>query len=100
MDPPIPSDDSQVPIGLPLTDTPLCIINPATLKLLESYEEGELITGGYGVSDGYINNNHETASKFLANGSSGDGKACSTGDRVQRYQDENLQFLARFDKSK
>ncbi|UJR11966.1 hypothetical protein I4U23_016144 [Adineta vaga] len=91
------SDDSQIPIGLPLSDTPLYIVNPTTLELVGKNEEGELIIGGYGVCDGYINNHHETKTKFLVNQYGMDGRIYRTGDRVKRSSDGTIQFLGRFD---
>ena len=91
------SNDSQVPIGFALPDTPLYIVNPTTLELVPDGEEGELLIGGYGVSDGYVNNVDETAVRFLPNRYGSDGKVYRTGDRVKRCSDGNLLFLGRFD---
>ncbi|CAF4232310.1 unnamed protein product [Rotaria sp. Silwood2] len=90
-------DDTQVPIGLPLPDTPLYIVNPTTLELVEDGEEGELLIGGYGVSNGYINNIDLTTTKFVLNRYGEKGKVYRSGDRVRRCPDGNLLFLSRLD---
>nr|WP_269328855.1 non-ribosomal peptide synthetase/MFS transporter [Kineosporia babensis] len=72
-----------VPIGIPL-DGITCRIG----------EDGELLVGGTGVAQGYLNRPELTAERFIT--TPGHGREYRTGDRV-RWADGQLEFLGRLD---
>ncbi|GAA1609416.1 non-ribosomal peptide synthetase/MFS transporter [Actinoplanes couchii] len=72
-----------VPIGTPL-DGVTCRIG----------DDGELLVGGIGVAQGYLNRPELTAEKFVT--SPGHGREYRTGDRV-RWANGQLEFLGRLD---
>ncbi|WP_192931253.1 non-ribosomal peptide synthetase [Gemmobacter serpentinus] len=54
-----------VPIGQPLRDTPVLVVMPDTLVPVASGEWGELLIGGSGLAEGYLDQPDETAAKFV-----------------------------------
>ena len=59
---------------------------------------GELYVGGVGVARGYLNRPELTAERFIPNPASiTPSRLYTTGDRVRRLQDDNLEFLGRID---
>ncbi|MFF2644775.1 amino acid adenylation domain-containing protein [Streptomyces niveus] len=73
-----------VPIGLPHPGV-TCRIG----------DDGELLIGGIGVVDGYLNRPELTAERFTT--TPGWGREYRTGDRVRRSEDGQLEFLGRLD---
>lgn len=73
-----------VPIGLPHPGV-TCRIG----------DDGELLIGGIGVVDGYLNRPELTAERFVT--TPGRGREYRTGDRVRRSHDGQLEFLGRLD---
>ncbi|OZM76822.1 non-ribosomal peptide synthetase/MFS transporter [Pseudonocardia sp. MH-G8] len=72
-----------VPIGAPLPGV-TCRIS----------DDGELLIGGTGVAQGYLNRPELTAERFVP--APGGGREYRTGDRV-RWSDGQLEFLGRLD---
>ncbi len=85
----------SIPIGFPIANS-TCYIVSDTLKLLPIGIPGELLVGGDGVSQGYLNNNEFTAEKFIDN-PFGEGKLYKTGDLVKWLPDGKLDFIGRVD---
>ncbi|MET9552040.1 amino acid adenylation domain-containing protein [Streptomyces sp. NPDC006645] len=73
-----------VPIGLP---------HPGVTCRIGA--DGELLIGGIGVVDGYLNRPELTAERFTT--TPGRGREYRTGDRVRRSPDGQLEFLGRLD---
>ncbi|MYS85077.1 non-ribosomal peptide synthetase/MFS transporter [Embleya scabrispora] len=73
-----------VPIGLPHPGV-TCRIG----------DDDELLIGGIGVVDGYLNRPELTAERFVT--TPGRGREYRTGDRVRRSADGQLEFLGRLD---
>ncbi|WP_331769688.1 amino acid adenylation domain-containing protein (plasmid) [Embleya sp. NBC_00888] len=73
-----------VPIGLPHPGV-TCRIG----------DDGELLIGGIGVVDGYLNRPELTAERFVT--TPGRGREYRTGDRVRRSADGQFEFLGRLD---
>ncbi|WP_346012177.1 amino acid adenylation domain-containing protein [Streptomyces sp. SID3343] len=73
-----------VPIGLPHPGV-TCRIG----------DDGELLIGGIGVVDGYLNRPELTAERFVT--TPGHGREYRTGDRVRRSADGQFEFLGRLD---
>ncbi|MFE5328119.1 amino acid adenylation domain-containing protein [Embleya sp. NPDC056575] len=73
-----------VPIGLP---------HPGVTCRIGA--DDELLIGGIGVVDGYLNRPELTAERFVT--TPGRGREYRTGDRVRRSADGQLEFLGRLD---
>ncbi|MER6529920.1 amino acid adenylation domain-containing protein [Streptomyces sp. NPDC001508] len=58
-------------------------------------DNGELLIGGIGVAEGYLNRPDLTAEKFVT--TPGRGREYRTGDRVRRSADGQLEYLGRLD---
>lgn len=58
-------------------------------------ENGELLIGGIGVAEGYLNRPDLTAERFVE--TPGHGREYRTGDRVRRSADGQLEYLGRLD---
>lgn len=84
----------KVPIGKPLSNTKLYIINHG--QLCGFAIPGELCIGGDGVGQGYLNRPELTSAKFIDN-PYGPGKLYRTGDIARWYPDGNIEFVGRID---
>ncbi len=87
-----------VPLGFPLANTALYILDPY-LAPVPPGVAGELCIGGAGVTRGYWRQPHLTAEKFVPDPFSGErgARLYRTGDRALRLLDGNLKFLGRMD---
>jgi amino acid adenylation domain-containing protein len=92
------SSSSTVPIGRPVLNTKLLILD-RNLKPVPIGVPGELYIGGAGLTRGYLNNPEETQRRFIANPFSDDAgeRLYKTGDRVRYLPDGNVEFLGRVD---
>jgi amino acid adenylation domain-containing protein len=93
-----PRDDSRVPIGRPIPNARIHILD-ATLSPLPIGIAGELYIGGVSLARGYLNRPDLTAEKFVPNPftSSPGSRLYRTGDLASYLPDGNLQYLARSD---
>lgn len=87
--------DGAVPIGRPIANTELYVLDQA-LQPLPIGVPGELYIGGRGVARGYLNREQLSAEKFITN-PFGDGRLYKTGDLVRYLPDGNLVYLGRMD---
>ncbi len=88
-----------VTIGTPIPNYS-CYVVDEGLGLLGSDEEGELLIGGPGVAQGYLNRPKLSAEKFIANpfgGTNGDPVLYRSGDAAIIDQQGNLLFRGRID---
>jgi len=85
----------RIPIGKPITNTQLYIVNEEG-DLCRAMEEGELLIGGVGLAKGYLNRPTLTSEKFIIN-PFGPGRLYRTGDRARYLEDGNIDFLGRLD---
>ena len=83
-----------VPIGVPITNTQIYIMNHNNLCGIERV--GELCVAGVGVAKGYLNNEVLTNEKFTDN-PYGEGKLYHTGDYASWTKDGNIVFHGRID---
>ncbi len=85
------------PIGRPIANTTCYVVGRGD-ELLPYGAIGELLTGGDGLSRGYLNRSELTAEKFIPNPFlvSGD-PLYRTGDIVRWLPDGTLQYLGRVD---
>lgn len=88
--------DGRVPIGYPLQNTWLCVLDDDRVPAAE----GELWIGGPGVAMGYLGRPEETAARFFPGEAvpGGKGPWYRTGDRVRRRGDGAIEFLGRVDR--
>ncbi len=89
---------SRIPIGKPIGDTQLYILDPALQPVPEGVA-GELYIGGSGVALGYLNRPDLTAERFIPNpfSSQPEARLYKTGDQVRMLNDGNLEYLGRLD---
>ncbi|MET0529351.1 MAG: Pls/PosA family non-ribosomal peptide synthetase [Microvirga sp.] len=89
-----------ITIGVPIPNYTAYVVNEQ-LDLLGPNEIGELLIGGPGVAQGYINLPDMTAKKFIANpfgsGAAGDPTLYRTGDAVSIDACGRIQFHGRID---
>ncbi|EAZ91849.1 non-ribosomal peptide synthetase [Crocosphaera chwakensis] len=88
----------KVPIGRPVANTQLYILNQA-LKPVPVGAVGELHIGGVQVGKGYLNRPQLTAEKFINDPFSQDAEArlYKTGDLCRYLPDGNIEYLGRID---
>lgn len=94
---------SSVPIGLPLADKKLYVLD-RYMQPVPAGVTGELYIGGAGVSRGYLNRDALTAERFMENPfataedkQSGFDRMYKTGDLVRRRADGQLEYIGRND---
>ena len=94
----IENADSPVPIGRPLANQQVYVLDPER-RLVPIGTQGELYIGGLGVARGYLNQPELTAERFVADPFRGEtGRPLyRTGDRVRWRADGVLEFLGRLD---
>ena len=92
------SGSSVVPIGRPVANTQIHILNES-LKPVAIGTEGELHIGGVQVGRGYHNQPELTAEKFIQDPFSSDPSArlYKTGDLARWNPDGNIEYLGRID---
>jgi amino acid adenylation domain-containing protein len=87
---------SNVPIGLPLTNTMAYVLDPQHEPVADA-EPGELFLGGEGVVRGYWQRPELTAERFIPDPFASEGRMYRTGDIARLLPDGNLEFLGRTD---
>ena len=96
----VPSDFKQdwqsLPIGQPLPNRRVYIVDEQGELVQNSNESGELCIGGESLARGYLNQPALSAEKFVPN-PFGDGKIYKTGDVGRFLPDHILQYIGRKD---
>ncbi|MBC8086499.1 MAG: amino acid adenylation domain-containing protein [Phycisphaerae bacterium] len=82
-----------MPVGRPLANTHAYVVDNF-LNELPPGIPGELLIGGAGVAEGYLNRPELTAERFIQ---FADERVYRTGDRVRRLSDGAIEFLSRTD---
>ncbi|MEO3876461.1 amino acid adenylation domain-containing protein [Nonomuraea sp. B12E4] len=93
-----PFDVVRVPVGRPLRNTRLYVLDDA-LRPVPLGMPGELYIAGVGVGRGYLNDPVRTCTRYVPDpfdGGAG-GRMYRTGDRVRYFPDGQLDFLGRRD---
>jgi amino acid adenylation domain-containing protein len=91
-----PADARAIPIGFPIADTQLYVLDPAGQPVPVGIV-GELFVGGLGVARGYLARPELDAERFVEDPFTGEGRLYRTGDRVRWRQDGALDFVGRVD---
>ncbi|MGZ5005791.1 MAG: amino acid adenylation domain-containing protein, partial [Chthoniobacterales bacterium] len=99
--PPGRTFDGPIPIGRPIANTQLYVLNEF-LEPVPTGAVGELYISGDGVARGYLNRPELTAREFIPNPFVAEDPHASpimykTGDRVRYLPDGNLIFVGRVD---
>ena len=90
-----PVNDKKVPIGKPLNNVSVYIVDNNMKVINEANKIGELFIGGDGVSEGYINNPEENIKSFIK---FEDNLVYRTGDLVKKDLNGDLIFCGRKDR--
>ncbi len=92
------TDGQAIPIGRPIANTRIYILDPRG-EPVPAGVEGEIYIGGDGVARGYLNRPEWTAERFLRDPFSDDpgARMYKTGDLGRRLADGNLEFRGRND---
>ena len=98
MDRPTFAADSQVPIGRPISNMRIYILD-SRLSQVPVNVAGELFVGGIGVGRGYLNDANRTAEVFVPDPFSQEpgARLYKTGDLARYLPDGNIEFLGRID---
>ena len=92
--------ESNIPIGHPLDNVRLYVVDPATGRRLPAGAIGELWISGPQVSRGYLNRPEKTAETYLPNPFASEfpyDRIYRTGDIVRYRMDGNIEFVGRND---
>ncbi|MGN7996791.1 non-ribosomal peptide synthase/polyketide synthase, partial [Chitinophaga sp. 22308] len=84
------------PIGVPLSNRTAYVLD-RLMQPVPVGVTGELYVGGSGVVRGYLNNEEQTAARFLADPFLEGERIYRTGDLARREADGNITFMGRAD---
>lgn len=85
-----------IPIGKPIDNTQLYILNPAN-QLQPIGIVGELHIGGIGLARGYLNREDLTEEKFISSPFAPGERIYKTGDLARWLVDGNIEYVGRMD---
>jgi len=88
--------EGMVPIGRPIDNVTVTVVDPSGNPVPLGME-GELVIGGAGVGQGYLDDPDATAARFIPEPTAAGGRCYRTGDRVRWRGDGQLAFVGRRD---
>ena len=93
------ADDEPLPIGVPMKNTDILVLDEKKRLVTEKGKVGELCVRGIGVARGYFRNSEKTMEAFVQNPLNSDyeEKIYCTGDLVQYNNYNELVYLSRKD---
>jgi len=93
--------DTPVPIGRPIANTQMYLVDtePEQIQTVPVGEPGELLIGGIGLAQGYLNRPELTAEKFIPDPFSNTpgARLYRTGDLVRYRSDGTIEYIGRID---
>lgn len=92
----LPDIESPVPIGTPIPNSQ-AYITDQDLNLMPIGLSGEIIIGGEGVANGYLNDTKNSESKFLPDQLGKGSRLYKTGDLGRINSNRAIEFLGRLD---
>lgn len=94
----VSSAESRIPIGRPIANTQVHIVDDQ-LRQLPTGATGELLIGGEGLARGYLNQPELTAERFIPNPFNPDptSRLYKTGDLCRFRRDGAIEYLGRND---
>jgi amino acid adenylation domain-containing protein len=92
----LPADARSVPIGFPIAETAVHIVN-ARLEPLPIGFVGELCVGGRGLARGYLRRPELNAERFVASPFAAGERLYRTGDMGRHRPDGAIEFIGRRD---
>ncbi|MDC2865508.1 non-ribosomal peptide synthetase [Bacillus sp. BP-3] len=87
----------MVPIGYPISNIQLYILDENKVPIEETGINGELYIGGIGVAKGYYNKPELTDERFIKNPFKDGGKLYKTGDICRFRHDGAIEYVGRSD---
>ncbi|MEF7557383.1 amino acid adenylation domain-containing protein [Bacillus thuringiensis] len=92
------SEYTRIPIGKPIDNVSLYVVNPKNYKQLQPIGNvGELCIAGVCLARGYLNQTDLTNEKFVENPFLPNTKMYRTGDLARWLPDGNIEYLGRMD---
>ncbi len=95
----VPADAATVPIGWPLANTTLYVLDQK-MNPVPAGVPGELYIGGDGLARGYLDRAELTAERFVADpfAAQAEARLYRTGDKVRYRPDGAIEFIGRYDR--
>ncbi|CAM4057766.1 amino acid adenylation protein [Bacillus manliponensis] len=91
------ADGDVVPIGYPISNIQLYIMDENQVLIEEPGINGELYIGGVGVAKGYYNKPDLTKEKFIKSPFEDEGQLYKTGDICRLRKDGGIEYIGRSD---
>ena len=89
---------SPVPIGRPIANCEVLLLDEHSQVILEAGQVGELFVGGPHVAAGYLSAPQLTQERFIQSELVGNGLLFRTGDRARRLDDGAIVWMGRSDR--